>query len=44
MKKQFEYITPESEVMEILLEGNVLFGDSEIGGGEDGEMEEGGEI
>ena len=44
MNMKFEYLAPESEVIEMLLEGSVLIESDPIGGGEDGEMEEGGEI
>ena len=38
------YDTPGCEVLEIICEGNILTTSDPIGGGEDGEMEEGGEI
>ena len=40
-----DYYTPGCEVLEIICEDNMLMITSnQIGGGEDGEMEEGGEI
>ena len=40
-----DYYTPGCEVQEIICEDNMLMITSnQIGGGEDGEMEEGGEI
>lgn len=41
--KTKEYFTPECQIVEMILEGSVL-AVSQIGGGEDGDMEEGGEI
>lgn len=44
-KTRFDYSSPKNEVIEIAYEGGILIGsDDPIGGGEDGEMEEGGEI
>ena len=39
-----DYYTPKCEVLEIIYEGNIMTTSDQIGGGEDGEMEEGGEI
>ena len=39
-----DYYTPKCEVLEIIYEGNILTTSDQIGGGKDGEMEEGGEI
>lgn len=38
------YLTPECQIIEMYMEGNILTGSDVIGGGGDGEMEEGGEI
>ena len=44
-KTRFDYTSPKNEVIEIAYEGGILTGsDDPIGGGGDGEMEEGGEI
>ena len=38
------YLTPECCIIEMNLEGSILIGSDLIGGGGDGEMDEGGEI
>lgn len=43
MKKK-EYFTPECLIIEMNLEGSILIGSDLIGGGGDGEMDEGGEV
>lgn len=43
-KTRFDYSSPKNEVIEIAYEGSILTDSDPIGGGEDGEMEEGGEI
>ena len=44
LMKTKEYFTPECQIVEMNLDGSILIGSDGIGGGGDGEMEEGGEI
>ena len=43
-KNHQEYYRPECMILEMMTEDCILIGSDLVGGGEDGEMEEGGEI